>query len=143
MPMPSDDEDNRDSPDDQPTNYDRPENNDGEFQRRHRRESEFDWSLVRSTTQPIAENWFIKYWRPSMAWLYMAVVAFDFILAPLMSMLIPVLPFVTKAVTYAAWHPITLEGGGLIHVTFGAVLGVTAWGRTKEKIDPVANDKSG
>lgn len=81
---------------------------------------------------PLNEKWFVSYWRPSMAWLYMLVVAFDFIIAPVMSMIIPILPFV-KNMTYTPWHPLTLEGGGLIHVTFGAVLGITAWGRTKEK----------
>lgn len=109
---------------------------------RGRRRNEFDWSLVRSNESPITEKWFVNNWRPMMAWLYMAMVAFDFIIAPVMSMVIPVLPWV-RAIPYTPWHPLTLEGGGLIHVTFGAVLGITAWGRTKEKIDPSADDKSG
>ena len=105
--------------------------------------NEFDWSLVRSNKSPItSEKWFVNNWRPAMAWLYMAIVAFDFIIAPVMSMIIPVLPWV-RVIPYTPWHPLTLEGGGLIHVTFGAVLGITAWGRTKEKIDPSADDKCG
>jgi hypothetical protein len=31
--------------------------------------------------------------------------------------------------------PITLQGGGLFHVAMGAVLGVTAYGRTQEKLN--------
>lgn len=33
------------------------------------------------------------------------------------------------------WDPITLGGGGLFHVAMGAVLGITAYGRTKEKLE--------
>ena len=45
-------------------------------------------------------------------------------------MVIPVLPKI-KDVTYTAWHPITLEGGGLIHIALlqanaGAVLEVNS-----------------
>lgn len=32
------------------------------------------------------------------------------------------------------WHPITLEGAGLYHISMGAILGVTAWSRGQEKM---------
>jgi hypothetical protein len=32
------------------------------------------------------------------------------------------------------WMPLTLQGAGLYHVAMGAVLGLTAFGRTQEKI---------
>jgi hypothetical protein len=28
-----------------------------------------------------------------------------------------------------------LQGGGLIHVSFGALLGITSWGRSREKLE--------
>jgi hypothetical protein len=40
---------------------------------------------------------------------------------------------------FRQWVPITLQGGGLFHVAMGAVLGVTAYGRTQEKVAGVAN----
>jgi hypothetical protein len=32
------------------------------------------------------------------------------------------------------WQPLTLMGGGLLHVSFGAIMGITSFGRTKEKL---------
>lgn len=77
------------------------------------------------------EHWFKTFWRPAMGWLYMAICAFDFILFPIGAM---VLPTIYPTMHYLAWDPITLKSGGLIHLAFGAVLGITAWGRSKEKI---------
>ena len=32
------------------------------------------------------------------------------------------------------WNPLTLQGGGLFHISMGAVLGVAAWTRGQEKL---------
>ena len=32
------------------------------------------------------------------------------------------------------WQPLTLQGAGLYHIAMGAVLGIAAYGRTKEKV---------
>ena len=32
------------------------------------------------------------------------------------------------------WNPLTLQGAGLFHMAMGAVMGVAAYGRTREKI---------
>jgi hypothetical protein len=77
------------------------------------------------------EDWMAKRWRPAMGWLYMAVCAFDFIIAP-------VLWSMTQAyyhiVPFVQWQPLTLQGAGLFHLAMGAVLGIAAYGRTKEKM---------
>ncbi len=39
---------------------------------------------------------------------------------------------------FRQWVPITLQGGGLFHVAMGAVLGVSAYGRTQEKLNGAA-----
>ena len=70
------------------------------------------------------------YWRPAMGWLYMVMCAFDFIVFPLMTVIMPVL---TK-IPYKAWESLTLTNGGMIHLAFGAILGVAAWSRGQEKI---------
>jgi hypothetical protein len=80
----------------------------------------------------LEEHWFRSAWRPAMGWLYMAICGFDFIIAPVASMIMPFLPWAHLA--YTAWMPITLQSGGLIHLAFGSVLGITAWGRSKEKV---------
>jgi hypothetical protein len=33
------------------------------------------------------------------------------------------------------WMPLTLQGAGFFHIAMGAVLGITAFGRTMEKRD--------
>jgi len=77
------------------------------------------------------EDWMAKRWRPAMGWLYMAVCAFDFMIAP-------VLWSMTQAyyhiVPFVQWQPLTLQGAGLFHLAMGAVLGIAAYGRTKEKM---------
>ena len=41
-----------------------------------------------------------------------------------------------KEVQLAAsrWTPLTLEGGAMFHLSFGAILGATAW-RKKDEVD--------
>jgi hypothetical protein len=40
---------------------------------------------------------------------------------------------------FRQWAPLTLQGGGFIHMAFGAILGISAWTRGKEKIAQVEN----
>ena len=40
----------------------------------------------------------------------------------------------SASIASTQWQPLTLQGGGLVHVAFGAIIGVTAFGRTKEKL---------
>lgn len=75
------------------------------------------------------ENWFYKRWRPGMAYLYMAICAFDFIIGPV---IFYSLQDLSHPVTQ--WIPMTLRAGGLFHVAMGTIIGVTAWSRGQEKI---------
>lgn len=82
------------------------------------------------------ESWIKSYWRPGMGWLYMLICFTDFVFFPLLAMFIPVIlksGGVTDA-TYVPWTSLTLAHGGLIHLAFGAILGVTAWTRGMEKL---------
>ena len=71
-----------------------------------------------------------KYWRPAMAWQYFAVCIFDFIIMP------SILAFLAyeQHISFPGWEPLTLRGGGLYHLSMGAIVGVTSWMRGKEKI---------
>jgi hypothetical protein len=82
-----------------------------------------------------SEHWMKSYWRPAMGWLYMIICAFDFIIAPMLTMAMPLfLKYLgSTTVQYAQWQSLTLQNGGLIHLAFGAILGITAYGRTQEK----------
>ena len=77
------------------------------------------------------EDWMNSKWRPAMGWLYMFVCLFDFVLAPVMW---SVLQAVSKGSVQTQWQPLTLQGAGLFHLAMGAVLGIAAYGRTKEKL---------
>lgn len=81
------------------------------------------------------EHWVKAYWRPAMGWLYMAMCAMDFIIFPIFSMIQPVVMRHFKYdMTYVAWQSLTLSNGGMIHIAFGAILGVAAYTRGQEKI---------
>ena len=83
-----------------------------------------------SESEKKKEDWMNSKWRPMMGWLYMATCTFDFVIFPIMwSMLQSVMGHpVTQ------WQPLTLQGAGLYHIAMGAVLGLTAFGRTQEKL---------
>jgi hypothetical protein len=76
------------------------------------------------------EHWMKAYWRPAMGWLYMLICFADFVAFPAISMFIPI---ITK-LPYVAWQSLSLSNGGLMHMAFGAILGVAAYGRTQEKV---------
>lgn len=77
------------------------------------------------------ETWLNNKWRPAMGWVYMVTCVTDFIIFPILWALFqahlgqsPLNP----------WEPLTLQGAGLYHMAMGAILGITAWSRGKEKI---------
>ena len=79
-----------------------------------------------------SEDWINKKWRPVMGWVYMATCTADFVLFPI---LWSVLQAVQGGQVSTQWNPITLQGAGLYHIAMGAVLGIAAYGRTKEKLE--------
>ena len=81
------------------------------------------------------EDWMNAKWRPMMGWMYMFVCVFDFVLAPIGWTSIQAL---FHGGINTQWQPLTLQGGGLFHVAMGAVIGISAYGRTKEKLEGVA-----
>ena len=80
-------------------------------------------------------DWINKKWRPAMGWVYMATCTADFVVFPILWSLLQALS--NGAVTNQ-WQPLTLQGAGLYHIAMGAVLGIAAYGRTKEKVAGVA-----
>ena len=79
------------------------------------------------------EPWVKAYWRPAMGWLYLAVCAFDFVVFPIMWTVVQFWEKEAANDAFRQWMPLTLQGAGLFHMAMGAVLGIAAWGRTKEK----------
>ena len=65
-----------------------------------------------------------------MAWSYMVICLFDFIIAPTGTAILITL----YKSSLPVWTSLTLSNGGIMHIAFGAILGVSAWGRTKESV---------
>jgi len=77
-------------------------------------------------------DWINKKWRPVMGWIYMLTCTMDFVVFPILWSLLQAL---SKGSVTSQWQPLTLQGAGLYHIAMGAVLGIAAYGRTKEKIE--------
>ena len=88
-----------------------------------------------SDSEKKKEDWMNSKWRPMMGWMYMGVCIFDFVMAPILWTSIQAL---FHGGINTQWQPLTLQGGGLFHVAMGAVIGISAYGRTKEKLEGVA-----
>lgn len=80
-----------------------------------------------------SEKWFKKYWRPAMAWQYLAVCLFDFIVAPTA---LTAFLYMTGQ-SYIAWAPLTLTAGGLYHMAMAVILGIAAWSHGQEKLNGI------
>jgi hypothetical protein len=106
------------------------------------------------------ESWLNRSWRPAAAVVYLAICLFDFIIAPafmgfksanlaqMASSLKDLDPSIATALIQnrTPWQPLTLQGSGLFHIAFGAILGVTAWTRGTAQIEQIRqageNDRS-
>jgi hypothetical protein len=78
------------------------------------------------------EDWINKKWRPLMGWVYMATCTADFVIFPILWSLLQAM---SHGQVTSQWQPLTLQGAGLYHIAMGAVLGIAAYGRTKEKLE--------
>lgn len=77
-------------------------------------------------------DWINRRWRPVMGWTYMITCIADFVVFPV---LWSILQTLSSGQVSSQWQPLTLQGAGLYHIAMGAVLGIAAYGRTKEKIE--------
>ena len=76
------------------------------------------------------ENWAQANWRSWMGWQYMIVCLFDFMIAPIMSW---IFAYYTNT-PLVSWVPLTMTGAGFYHLAMGAIIGVTSFSKSKEKI---------
>jgi hypothetical protein len=96
-----------------------------------------DLAALAGNSQPsvVEEHWAKSFWRPAMGWLYMVICFMDFVGFPLLTIFLPIIfKPLGLVMPYQAWQSLTLSNGGLIHLAFGAILGVSAFSRGQEKI---------
>ncbi|MFA5490876.1 MAG: hypothetical protein WC284_16980 [Candidimonas sp.] len=109
------------------------------------------------------ENKFKQYWRPVAAVVYMVICLFDFVIMPSIyeyhnykqnySEIIDLtLKYPSDTAQIKAletinrdgqWEPLTLMGGGMFHVAFGAIIGAAAFTRGQEKTERIKNSQNG
>ena len=108
-----------------------------------------------------SEQWYSKSWRPAAAFVYMAICLFDFALAPMYFAYLNHNSQITALAELAlrfdpsiqlkvlsqlqdmlVWQPITLKANGLFHASMAALLGVSAYSRSQEKIAKIESDKA-
>ena len=82
------------------------------------------------------EEYIHNKWRPAIGWLYFICVLFDFVLAPIGYSITQTI----MGQPLTQWEPLTLKGAGLFHISMLTIVGVTAYGRTKEKLKGIAGD---
>jgi len=101
-------------------------------------QTSIDKEVVDEQISKEEEHWVKAYWRPAMGWLYMLICFCDFIFFPMLTMFLPVIEkgFGVQ-IGYTPWQSLSLSNGGLIHLAFGAILGVSAWSRGQEKLAKV------
>ena len=98
-------------------------------------QTNIDQEVFEEQSKKEDEHWVKAFWRPAMGWLYMLICFMDFVGFPLLTIFLPIIfkPF-GLVMPYQAWTSLTLSNGGLIHLAFGAILGVSAFTRGQEKI---------
>lgn len=99
------------------------------------------------------EKWLQTHWRPLAAMVYLLICIFDFVIAPVIAGINDLPPTVIAeavkgvdpqvgvvlATARPQWQPLTMQGSGLFHISFGAILGVAAWSRNIEKVQRSKN----
>lgn len=102
------------------------------------------------------ERWFVKYWRPAAAWVYLSICVFDFVAMPIyhlrsqgdLDKIVEIsmamrpedqLNALVQLTRRTPWQPLTLAESGLFHIAFGAILGVAAWTRGRVQQEIVRN----
>lgn len=96
-------------------------------------------------------EWFMKNWKMGMAFVYTLVVVCDFIIFPawvgitrtgfleLVQAMDGLDAEVQKhllEISRKEYNPFTLKGGGLFHVSFGAILTTSAFNKNDPKLQP-------
>jgi len=94
-----------------------------------------DEDFKQTASEKKKEDWMNSKWRPMMGWMYMLVCTMDFVGFPVLWSL---LQMVSHGNVTSQWQPLTLQGAGLFHIAMGAVIGISAYGRTQEKLGGAA-----
>lgn len=79
------------------------------------------------------KGFFRSAWRPLIAYSYVAINLFDFIIAPISRMVYATV----NNIDLLPWESLTTSNGGVFHLAMGGILGAAAWTRGHENIERV------
>jgi hypothetical protein len=85
-------------------------------------------------TDLLKQGWF-ENWRLYAAWLYIIIVLFDFLLAPIGHLII----LSYFHMPYAQWQPITIQGGGIFHISMLSIIGVATFTHGQQQLEAIRN----
>jgi len=75
-----------------------------------------------------------RHWRDWAGLVYLFICLVDFFIAPLMWNIGMAMESDEIKLNTSRWMPLTLQGGAMFHLSFGAILGATAW-RKKDEVE--------
>ena len=75
-----------------------------------------------------------RHWRDWAALVYLFICLVDFFIAPLMWNIGMNMQSDEIKLNTSRWAPLTLQAGAMFHLSFGAILGATAW-RKKDEVE--------
>ena len=73
-----------------------------------------------------------EFWRDWAALVYLFICMIDFFIAPLLWNIGMTLMDKDVQMNTSRWMPLTLGAGAMFHLSFGAILGATAWKKKEE-----------
>ena len=73
-----------------------------------------------------------EFWRDWAALVYLFICLVDFFIAPLLWNIGMTLMDKDVQMNTSRWMPLTLGAGAMFHLSFGAILGATAWKKKDE-----------
>lgn len=96
--------------------------------------SSYKTGLLKSAVSDEAKigspHWMATRWRPVLAFTYIAILICDYIIFPAGHAALAAAGYIP----YTEWHPLTAQAGGIFHMAMAGILGVAAWGHTRERV---------
>lgn len=92
-------------------------------------------SGIQSIEEDGSQKFFIKYFRETAGAVYLIIVLFDFLVAPVLTAIY----YAYTKQLYAEWTPLTLQGGGMFHISFATILGISSYMKGVSSVETIRN----
>jgi hypothetical protein len=79
------------------------------------------------------ETFMSRHWRGLVGFEYVLICVCDFMILPMLYFWVQQYEVQAANDAYRQWSPLTVQGGGLYHLSHMAIMGVSSWGKTQER----------